>query len=294
MRDTGRGRVVLALLLLAAFTLITLDYRSGGTGPLRRIGNAVFGPIENAGAAVGRPIASFFSGLGHLSGYKDDNQRLRREVSDLRRQLSLTDGDRAQLESMQKLLHLDQKAQWRSVTAHVVAMSSSVGFESAATIDIGSRDGIEPDETVVDGDGLVGKTLSVGPFTSTVLLGNDVNFHAGARIEGSQEVGHVDGGGRRPMTFTLLDSGGGIKPGDRLVTFGDIGNRPFVPEVPIGRVIRVDPPNGALTRSATVAPYVHFSTLDVVAVVVELSGAPKRDSLLPPKPSPSPTASATR
>ena len=295
MRDTRRARVVLALLLLTAFTLITLDYRSSGGGPLRGIGNAVFGPIEDAGAAAARPIGNFFSGLGHLSGYKSDNARLRREVQDLRRQVRLSDGQRAQLAAMEKLLHLDQTAQFRTVTAHIVAMSSSLGFESTATIDVGSRDGIQPDQTVLNGDGLVGKTLSVGPFTTTVLLGNDPNFHAGARVEASQEVGHVDGGGRRPMSFTLLDGQGAIRAGDRLVTFGDIDNRPFVPEVPIGRIVSVQPPNGALTRTAVVAPYVRFSALGVVAVVVEMPNPPKRDSLLPPKPraTPSPSASPT-
>jgi hypothetical protein len=32
MRDSRRARLVLALLLLTAFTLITLDYRSGAGG----------------------------------------------------------------------------------------------------------------------------------------------------------------------------------------------------------------------------------------------------------------------
>ena len=293
MRDTGRARVILALLLLTAFTLVTLDYRGGGGGPLRRIGNAVFGPIENAAAAVAEPIGSFFSSLGHLSGYKRDNDRLRKQVQDLQQKLRLTESDRAHLESMQKLLHLDQTSRFITVTARITAVGSSLGFESTATIDVGSSSGIKPNQTVIDGDGLVGKTLSVGPSTSTILLGNDVNFHAGARLEGTEQIGHVDGGGRRPMTFTLLDSQGDITVGARLVTFGDINNRPFVPEVPIGHVTSVEPANGALTRTAVVAPYVRFSTVDVVAVVVEDPHPPSRDSLLPPKPTPSPSPSQT-
>ena len=286
--------MILAVLLLTAFTLVTLDYRGGGGGPLRRIGNAVFGPIENAAAAVARPIGSFFAGLGHLSGYKHDNEQLRKQVQDLRQQLRLTDSDRAHLAAMEKLLHFDQTARFRMVAARITAVGSSLGFESTATIDVGSSSGIQPDQTVIDGDGLVGKTLSVGPSTTTVLLGNDVNFHAGARLEGSEQIGHVDGGGRRPMTFTLLDSQGTLAVGARLVTFGDIANRPFVPEVPIGHITEVEPANGALTRTAIVAPYVHFTTVDVVAVVVGMPHPPKRDSLLPPaiksaQPSPTPT-----
>src|SRR5438445_10875701 len=114
MRDNGgQARVILAMLLLTAFTLVTLDYRSGAGGPLRRVGNAVFGPIENAAAAVAEPIGSFFSSLGHLSGYKHDNDRLRKHVKELQQQLRLTDSERAHLLSMEKLLHLDQVAQYR-------------------------------------------------------------------------------------------------------------------------------------------------------------------------------------
>src|SRR4051812_46391883 len=268
MKDSGRARVVLALLLLTAFTLITLDYRNGGNGPLRRIGNAVFGPVENAVTSVTRPVGSFFASLGHLSGYKGDNDRLRRQNAELQHQLRLTDSERAQLADMQKLLHLDQRAQFRIVAARVTGVGSSLGFESAVTIDVGTRDGVRADQTVVNGDGLVGKTLAVGPTTSTVLLVPDPKFSAGARLEGSQEIGHVDGNGRRSPTFTLLDSQGVITAGGRLVTFGDVGNRPFVAEVPVGRVVRVESTPGALTRTAVVAPYVHFGSLDVVGVVV--------------------------
>ena len=163
MRDTRRARVILALLLLTAFTLITLDYRSGGGGPLRAIGNAVFGPVERAASAVTRPIGSFFSGRGHLNSYKSETNRLK--AQSLLEQLRLTDADRSHLASAEKLLNLAGRAQFRIVAARVVAYGSTLGFESTATIDVGSQDGIKSNETVINGDGLVGKTLDVGPTT---------------------------------------------------------------------------------------------------------------------------------
>ncbi|HET6910378.1 MAG TPA: rod shape-determining protein MreC [Mycobacteriales bacterium] len=290
MRDNRRARVILAMLLLTAFTLITLDYRSGGGGPLRRIGNAVFGPVETAAADVARPIGSFFASLGHLSSYKHDNDKLRKQLQAAQEQNRLHANQDAQFKDMERLLHLDQVAQFRIVAAHVIGVGSSLQFESTATIDAGSADGIRKDQTVINGDGLVGRTISVGPYTSTVLLGNDPTFSAGARLESSQEAGSVDGHGLRPMTFELLNGQGEISVGDRLVTYGDIRNSPFVPEVPIGHVTSVQPPNGTLTRTATIAPYVRFSALDVVGVVVGVGTPPKRDSLLPPSPSPTPSA----
>jgi rod shape-determining protein MreC len=291
MRDSRRARLVLALLLLTAFTLITLDYRSGAGGPLRTIGNAVFGPIERAVADVARPVGSFFPSLGRLSSYKSDNAKLRKNNQALREQLRLTDGDRAHLQSMERLLDLAGRAQFKIVPAQVVAVEGALGFEWTATIDVGSRDGIQPNMTVIDGDGLVGKTVEVGPSSTTVLLGRDPKFTAGARLERTNDIGHVDGGGLQPMTFTLLGSSSTMRPGDRLVSFASIGNRPFVAEVPIGRVTKVLPAPGQLFRTAIVAPFVDFTSIDVVGVVVASTRAVRRDSLLPPSPSPSPSGS---
>jgi rod shape-determining protein MreC len=295
VRDSRRARLILALLLLTAFTLITLDYRSGGGGPLRTIGNAVFGPIERAANAVIQPIGDFFSGLGHLNSYKSDNKKLKQENQRLQQQLRLTDADRAQLAAAEKLLNLAGKAPYKIVAARVVAYGSSLGFESTAEIDVGSQDGIQRNQTVIDGDGLVGKTISVGPTTSTILLGNDPDFTAGARLEGtSREIGHVDGAGRgNPMTFTLLGTRTAMVPGDRLVTFASIGDRPFVPEVPIGHITSVKPTAGQLFSIGEVAPYVDFGSVDIVGVVVAVPRAIKRDSLLPPSPTPSPTPTGT-
>src|SRR3954464_1533305 len=292
MRDSRRARLVLALLLLTAFTLITLDYRAGSGGPLRAVGNAVFGPVERAVSDVARPVGSFFSSLGHLSSYKSTNAKLRKQNQRLRQQLRLTDSDRSHLSSAERLLALAGRAQFRIVPAQVVAVEGALGFEWTATIDVGTRDGIRPNMTGVNGDGLVGKTVHVGPSTSTVLLGRDPQFTAGARLERSNEIGHVEGGGRQPMTFTLLGSSNTMKAGDRLVSFASIGNRPFVAEVPIGRITKVLPTPGQLFRTAVVAPFVDFSAIDVVGVVVGQPRTVRRDSLLPPSPSPSPSPSS--
>ena len=292
MRDSRRARLILALLVLTALTLITLDYRSGGGGPLRSIGNAVFGPIERAVGTVVRPIGSFFGSLGHLNSYKSDNKRLTQENEKLKEELRLVGSDEAHLASAEKLLHLAGAAQFRIVPAHVVAYGSSLGYESTATIDVGTRDGVQRDQTVMNGDGLVGKTLSVGPTTSTILLGNDSDFAAGARLEGSEEIGTVNGHGRSPMTFTLFDSQATMHVDERLVTFPNIHNQPFVAEVPIGYITKVQPAHGALVSTAVIKPYVDFSSIDIVAVVVGQPRNIKRDSLLPPTPTPTNTPSS--
>ena len=81
MKDTRRARLVLTILLLLAFTLITLDYRSGALDGGRSAAADVFGPIENTVGDVVHPIGSWFSSLGHLGSYKSENDKLERELA---------------------------------------------------------------------------------------------------------------------------------------------------------------------------------------------------------------------
>ena len=93
------------------------------------------------------------------------------------------------------------------------------------------------------------------------------------------------------MTLELFAPNTPVRVGDRLVSFGSPGTRPFVPGVPLGVVTEVDVTPGALKRTARVRPYVGFTSLDVVGVVVEpLRGADPRDRLLPATPTARPSA----
>jgi rod shape-determining protein MreC len=290
--------LVLTILLLAAFSLITLDYRTGALNSVRKGASDVFGPIENGVGAVTHPIGSFFSSLGHLSSYKSDNAALQEQVAKLRGQLHLTQAQRAELVQDQKLLHLAGLAQFKVVAARVTGYGANFGFDETVTINRGTANGIQANETVITGDGLVGRTLSpVGRNSATVLLANDPTFAVGARVEGKQlELGSVQGGGvNKPMDLQLYSNSALLTEGQNLVSAGDTqnGNRPFAPEVPIGTITRVNPLNRGLAATAVVRPFVNFTALNIVAVVVHSPTSIKHDSLLPASPTPAPTVTVT-
>jgi rod shape-determining protein MreC len=78
-----------------------------------------------------------------------------------------------------------------------------------------------------------------------------------------------------------------MEPGQRIVSFGSEGDRPYVPGVPIGTITRIERTPGSLTRTAVVRPFVRFTSIDVVGVVVAAPKRDPRDSVLPPSPKPS-------
>lgn len=300
MRETGRTRLILALLLVVALGLITIDYRGGDHSPLngmRTVGSVVFGPIERGTAAVARPIGDTFSAIRGAPAAQRRIRALEQQNQRLREQVRAGQLNKEQAKQLDSMLHLAGLGRYRVVAAQVIAMRGRQGYEETVTLDAGTRDGVKPGQTVVTGDGLVGRVTTAGPSTATVLLLTDASSSVGGRLEGSQQIGVVQGTGRGGMSgrlrFEVLDSQAELKRGQRIVSFGSRGGKPYVPGVPIGTVERVEATPGRLTRTAVVAPFVRFTTLDVVGVVVSPPRSDPRDSVLPPKPTPSASPSGS-
>ena len=300
MHDSRRTRLILGVLLVAALALITFDSRDGTAGPaggLRGIGGAIFGSAESMAGAVTRPVASFFGNVSSAPASQRKIAGLQREVIRLRTQLSLAQFSKDQQAQLQRLLALAGRGGYRIVTANVIA--AGPGYGSSVTLDAGRDDGIEPNETVLNGAGLVGTVTSVSARTSSVLLTTDASSTVGVRLAGTAQIGAVTGQGRsRPgpalLRLQVFDAGAVLQPGQQLVTFGSVHGRPFVPGVPVGVITQVQASATSLTKLALVRPYADGGALGVVGVVIVPPRTNPRDSVLPPTPGPSPVPSGGR
>ncbi|MFB7456395.1 MULTISPECIES: rod shape-determining protein MreC [unclassified Streptomyces] len=296
MRDTKESRLLLVLLIAIAFALITVDIRGGENSPVdgaRQAAATVFGPIENGVSAAVNPVGNAVSAVRDSGERHDRLAALEKENAALKAELGSDDRKRSRLTQLNRMLKLAGEGQYGIKGAQVIAIGATQGFSWTVTIDAGASDGIQRDMTVLNADGLVGRVTTVGPSTSTVLLANDPDFTVGTRMEGSDELGFASGQGDRPLRVQLLNGKSDVKKGDRMVTFGSQADKPFVPGVPVGVVSRVDPSGGDLTRTVYVTPFVGFSKLDVVGVVVQAPKKDPRDEVLPPKPKPTPTPTVT-
>ena len=159
-RDTRRTRVLLALLLVTSISLITIDYRGGERSPLdgvRSLAAAVFGPVERVAAAIASPVSDVVDSVGRLGDGRDEADRLAKENQELKRRLRTSGVDRNRVQELDDLLHLAGAGRYRVLPAQVIAIGSAQTFSWTVTLDAGSRDGIRPDMTVLNGDGLVGR-----------------------------------------------------------------------------------------------------------------------------------------
>ncbi len=289
-RRTGHPVRLLAALLLASVTLVTVDLQvpQGPTAAVRRAGSALLGPLVRAGGSASDAVAARWDALARADATRAELERLRAANAQLRTALLAGEDARARAGQLDRLLQLTGAGGYRVVPAQVVAVGPAQAFRRTATIDVGRLDGVRRDSTVLAGGGLAGRVLRVQERTSTMLLLVDASSAVGARLAASRDLAVVRGDGSGSLRVDLLDADRPLAAGQRLVTFGSRGGTPYVPGVPIGEVVAVDGgAGGAAGRSGTVRPSVDPDRLDLVGVVV---GGPRRDPRDPLLPRRSPAA----
>jgi len=276
---------VLALLLVASVTLVALDLRRTGGGPtgfLRMLGGNALAPAQSAIRDGWVGVTAYFAGVGELVRVRDEVAQLELENQRLRAATRVASDQSRRVRELDALLRVAGLGGYRLVTARVVATGTAQSFTSTISIDAGRIDGIRPDMTVLNGDGLVGRTAQVFDRSATVVLLTDPESTVGSRLEASGEIGFLTGTGQIDrLDYRLLDPLAPIAAGDRLVTWGSVDGRPYVPGVPVGEVLTVAGQSGQLTRQASVRPYVDTTRLDLVGVVVEPPRSDPRDAVLP-------------
>jgi rod shape-determining protein MreC len=208
-------------------------------------------------------------------GDSSDVARLREENATLRAQLAQSQATVAESAAVARLLSAPSTAGGQLLAARIVAFRTTATGGRTVTLDVGQRDGMEPNLTVVAADGLVGRVISVGPWSCDVRVLGGPDTIVGVRVGDRGSLGTV--GGAAPADSPPRARGelsprpgrpgqrGGRRPGQ---TLGSVQGRPYRPRIAVGTVVSVDPPRGQLTASAVVRPSVDVARLGVMAVLL--------------------------
>ena len=271
-RRSSRTRNVIAVLVLAALTLVTIDARSQGVGVLsdaRSKFSDAFAPLQRATHAALRPIGDFLTGALDYGSLKSENQSLRRQLAQVQAQAATAAAEQQQAEQVLKEEGLSFVGSIPTVAAQIINVGPS-NFDNTVTIDKGTANGIAAGEPVVAAGGLVGTVQSASRRTATIELLTDPNFSVGVNLQGGN-VGSASGAGRTLPLHITVDSTNlhapAQKVGDVLTTSGLKLER-FPKAIPVGKVSKARQIPGAVEPDIEITPMVNLNQLSYLQILL--------------------------
>ena len=273
-KQVRRRRAVLALLIVGSFVLLTATYGRGSDGVQRGV-STIFSPVQDVADRALKPARDLVNWFDETFDAKGDNAQLHDELQLARKQAVGAKTALAENAQLRKLVGLDKSGAIPSgydpVTGRVIARSPTVWFADV-TIDVGSGDGVEVDDPVVNGDGLVGKVAAVTGGSARVTLIADHSSAVSAKIvpSGTQGVMKPSVGDPDDLILDFLDSEKRVGKGQSVVTSGWRGEAvesDYPPNLPIGEVVEASLLQQEAQQQVHIRPYADLRDLDLVQVL---------------------------
>jgi rod shape-determining protein MreC len=289
----------LVLLVLTSVTLITLDQREGGSGPVGaagRFAHRVVAPISDLASSALNPVGDWFDGVLHDGSLKRENRRLKRELAQARIDAARGDAARKQNKLYAELSHEPYLDDIPSVVSRIVSASPG-NFDKTITLDHGTERGIKAGMPVVASGGLVGRVVQVWKGGCQVLLIDDANFGVGVRMVNVRATGVAVG--QAGVSTLNVPLGGPLTPNKRprrgeVAETSGLQESKFPPGIPVGTVDRVNVSDDGLSINVRLIPLVDIADLEYVKVLLWTTGSPVPPALRATTTTPTTTTTTTK
>lgn len=262
-----RPTLLFIVVLCLLFVLMSLSTRTRYIGETRtmfeRTIMTIFSPVPKVVNWVGRTASDIFYGYLDMRRAVNDNIGLRRRLAELTTEnlkLRQSEIDQKRLRS---LLAYSEQFTMQTAMAQTIMLDTSGRFK-AIIIDVGSADGVEVNDAIVNAGGLIGRVILTTKDLSKVQLLTDSNCAVGALVERTRRQGVVRGDGSGAAEMHDIPSLADVLPGDVVLTAGIDGIYPK--GIPVGTIVKAEKGPG-LFKGIVVRPSVDFSSIEEVIVI---------------------------
>ncbi len=270
MYGDGRWKIVVVVvvgLLLAG----SIHFTSGPREQLSVVESLfrdVLSPFQWGVTRVSRSARSAVDYVRSLRSLHRRNEELEAEVEELQRRVHQLAEYQRENQWLREALDFADTVDHSLMVAEVIGRSPTNWLRSI-TINKGSRHGLEPGMAVVTGSGVVGTVESVSSRTASILLSTDPQSAVGGMNQNSGDLILVEGDSQYSglLDGKPLSEDADLHVGDVVVTSGL--SQMFPKGLPIGEIKTVTPGRYDLSVSVDIRPFVDFSRLEHVFVVIE-------------------------
>ncbi|MBP3815659.1 MAG: rod shape-determining protein MreC [Firmicutes bacterium] len=269
MKWIREHRFISALIGVLIITLLILGISiRSGIGPggfINRVYMAIEKPISSLGTTIKKNVSGIFSYrelINENEELREENEKLRNEIS----QLTFSANELQQLQELSQALNYDFIQNDKNLVTAKVTSLDGTNWTNSFTIDKGTESGIQAENIVLCGQGLVGRVSDTGEGWSKIVPIIDESSRISFYVEGTGNMlGIIEGSEDGSLTGFMLDSNAEISEGDRIITSG-IGRYPA--GIILGRVVRAGYDSNKQLMELTVKPEVDFTSIDKVSVII--------------------------
>ena len=285
-KQIRRRRTILVALIITSLVLLSAHFSEAESGPLHAIQRGVatvLSPLESVASEALKPARDLVDWFDETFEARGENDQLREDLAAARAELAQAQDAVGQNEELQKMLDLNDKIElagfdpaYKPVAARIINRSPSV-INATLGVNAGSGDGVEEDDPVISGDGLVGRVIEVTASTAQVQLITDPRNAVSARVlpDGPQGIVQPVAGDPDDLRLDFITNEQQVEEGQMLVTAGwsnDEISSAYPYGIPIGDITETTLGEQDFQR-VTVQPYVDMRELQDVQV---LTGGPAR------------------
>jgi rod shape-determining protein MreC len=279
-KTVRRRRAVLVLLVVLSLLLLTAYFGEAPNGRLHAVQRGfltVISPIQDGANKALKPVRDLFGWVDDTVHAKSQRDQLLKQVDKLRGELIADQSEKRSYHELQGIYHLDNQLSvndYHPVTATVVGKSPNIWY-ATVVIDKGESAGVQVNDPVINGEGLVGKVAQVASDGAQVSLITDSTMGVSARIDTTAATGIVQPkvGDPNDLLLQYLPPNTEANPGEYVVTSGTVASPDdslYPPGILIGQVTSVN--EESAYKSVNVRPAANLHDLDVVQVLTAAQG----------------------
>lgn len=232
--------VVIVLFFLLFLGVYTWNERTGKMDTISTsVGLEVTGFVLRSVTFIQSSITSFWENYLYLVNTQAENNVLRKEISQLKRDLAVAKEDSAELYRLRNLINIEYKPEWKTVGVRILAWRLGANdFFDSFLLSKGFFSGAKVGTPIIDARGLVGRVLKAGPYTSVALLLTDSGSSVAVLSEKGRVSGILQGNGHNKLlSMRFVKQNEKIAVGELLLTSGlDLS---FPKGIPVGKVVSV-------------------------------------------------------
>jgi len=260
---------LIAVILVSLVVLLSSVASAGEGNPVSRALNSIYTAIERPISAVAGGISDNISGIFSYRELQKENEELKKQNEELEQQvtsLTLSAHELKELKRLSKVLNYKGINSAKDLVSADVVSLDGTNWMNIFTINVGTDEGIEVDDVVVCGEGLVGRVSAAGTGWAKVTSIIDESSKVSFKLSGNlQIIGIVEASSDGILSGYMLDSEAKIHEGDELITSG-MGVYPA--GIQIGKVTKVRYDSDEQLLRVDIKPSVEFESLQKVSVIL--------------------------